>query len=142
MLDPEYILGLVDGEGSFTVYIRNPDGKKKIKRRVRAEPRFYLRLQETDKEILYRLKKSFGCGNVYFQKDSRKNHKDCYRYEVGNRRDIEKIIIPFFKKHRPRLVSRRKDFKIFSEIMREISKGRHLTKVGLRSLYKLKQKMH
>ena len=61
MLNPNYIVGLVDGEGSFTVYIRNPDLKKKVKRRTKAEPRFYLKLIEKDKDILYELKNFFGC---------------------------------------------------------------------------------
>lgn len=142
MLNSDYIIGLVDGEGSFTVYIRNPDSKKVIKRRVKAEPRFYLKLTEKDKDILYRLKRFFGCGNVYFQKDRRKNHQNCYRYEVANRNDLEKIIIPFFKRCRLKLASKRKDFKIFCEIMKKIKKGEHLKKSGLRDLYQLKQKMH
>ena len=52
MLNPDYVVGLVDGEGSFTVYIRNPDNPKKIKRRVTVEPKFYLKLIEKDKNIL------------------------------------------------------------------------------------------
>jgi len=74
MLNSNYIIGLVDGEGSFTVYIRNPKENKSVKRRAKAEPRFYLKLVEKDKKILYELKKFFGCGNVYFQKDKRENH--------------------------------------------------------------------
>ena len=62
MFNSDYIVGLVDGEGSFTVYIRNPDDRKTIKRRVKAEPRFYLKLIEKDKSILYKLKNFFGCG--------------------------------------------------------------------------------
>ena len=96
-INPNYIVGLVDGEGSFTVYVKNPDSKKLVKRRTKVEPRFYLKLIEKDKEILYSLKKYFGCGNVYFQPDKRENHQDCYRFEVANRNDLEKIIIPFFK---------------------------------------------
>lgn len=142
MLNPNYIIGLVDGEGSFSVYIRNPDLKKNIKRRVRAEPRFYLKLGEKDRDILYKLKNFFNCGNVYFQRDKRKNHQNCYRYEVANRNDLEKIIIPFFRKYRLKIVSRRKDFEIFCEIMKRIRKGKHLTKLGLKNLYQLKQKMH
>ncbi len=84
-ITPDYITGLVDGEGSFTVYVKDPDSKKEVKRRVKAEPRFYLKLIEKDKDILYQLKDYFGCGNVYFQRDKRKNHQNCYRYEVANR---------------------------------------------------------
>ncbi len=142
MLNPNYVIGLVDGEGSFTVYIRNPDCKKFVKRRVKAEPRFYLKLNEKDKKILYELKLFFGCGNVYFQKDRRKNHQNCYRYEVANRRHIEDIIIPFFRKNQLKMTSKRNDFEIFCRIMEKIKKKEHLTKLGLRKLYKLKQKMH
>lgn len=142
MLNSDYVTGLVDGEGSFTVYIRNLDLKKNVKRRVKAEPRFYLKLNEKDKSILYELKKFFGCGNVYFQIDKRKNHQNCYRYEVANRSDLEKIVIPFFKKHLLRLSSKIKDFRIFCKVIEKIRKGEHLTKSGLRKLYKLKQKMH
>ena len=142
MLNPDYISGLVDGEGSFTVYIRNPDLPKKAKRRVTAEPRFYVKLVEKDKKILYQLKKFFGCGNVYFQKDIRKNHQNCYRYEVGNRGDLEKIIIPFFKKYRLKFPSKKKDFEIFCRIMKGIKKKQHLRESGLRKLYCLKQQMH
>ena len=142
MLNPNYIVGLVDGEGSFTVYIRNPDLKKKVKRRTKAEPRFYLKLIEKDKDILYELKDFFGCGNVYFQVDKRKNHQNCYRYEVANRNDLEKVIIPFFKKHQLKLASKRKDFEIFCRIMKGIRQRKHFTKSGLRRLYFLKQKMH
>jgi hypothetical protein len=141
MLNPDYIIGLVDGEGSFTAYIRKPNLKNE-KRRAKAEPRFYLKLIEKDKDILYELKKFFGCGNVYFQKDRRENHQNCYRYEVANRNDLEKIIIPFFKKYQFKLASRAKDFKIFCQIMKEIKKGKHLTRSGLKSLYRIKQKMH
>jgi len=142
MLNHDYIVGLVDGEGSFTVYVRNPNLKKNLVRRVKAEPRFYLKFIEKDKNILYELKKFFGCGNVYFQKDKRKNHQNCYRYEVANRDDLVKTIIPFFKKNQLRLSSKRKDFEIFQKIMERIKKGKHLTKSGLKELYQLKQRMH
>lgn len=142
MLTPEYILGLVDGEGSFTVYLRNPDERKRVKRRVVAEPRFYMKLIEKDKDTLYKLKEFFGCGNVYFQKDVRQNHQHCYRYEVTNRKDLTEIIIPFFRKHSPRFVSKRKDFEIFCRLMLRINAGIHLTEDGLRQLYQMKQKMH
>ena len=143
-LNPEYIIGLIDGEGSFTAHVRNPNNIKPrgIKRRVRVEPRFYIKLIERDKEILYRLKDFFGCGNVYFQKDRRPNHQNCYRYEVANRRDLKEIIIPFFKKSKLRLASKRKDFEIFCKIMEMINQGKHLNDSGLAEIYKIKQKMH
>ena len=142
MLNPEYIIGLVDGEGSFTVYVKNPKSSKNVKRRVRAEPRFYLKLVERDKAILYALKNFFKCGNVYFQKDGRENRQNCYRYEVANRDDLQNIIVPFFKKYPPKIFSKRKDFNLFCKIMNGIKDGKHLTNSGLFELYIFKQEMH
>ena|SRR3989338_8563489 len=142
MLNPEYIVGLVDGEGSFTVYIRNPDSNKKVKRRVVVEPKFYLKLIEKDKKILYELQKFFGCGQVYFQKDTRPNHQNCYRYEVFKRDDLANVIIPFFKRHTVRFASKQKDFQLFCKLMEYIKRNEHLEEGGLRKLYKIKQSMH
>lgn len=138
----EYIVGLVDGEGSFTVYVKDPDTKKQVKRRTKVEPRFFLKLIEKDKEILYKLKKFFGCGNVYFQGDKRANHQDCYRFEVSNRSDLCKVIIPFFRKNSLKLRSKKSDFEIFCTILAMVMQKQHLAESGLRKIYLLKQKMH
>ncbi len=142
MLTNDYIVGMVDGEGSFTVYIRNPDDSRKRERRVRAEPKFFVKLVEKDKIILDALKDFFGCGNVYFQKDVRVNHQQCYRYEVSNREDLEKKIIPFFKKYELRFPSKRKDFKIFCDLFARIKNKEHATEDGLKNLWQIKQIMH
>jgi len=59
MLDKNYILGLVDGEGSFNVRI-NPDKN----RRAKVELKFSLKLRHQDKEILDELQKFFGFRNL------------------------------------------------------------------------------
>ncbi len=141
-LTPDYIVGLVDGEGSFTVYIRNIDIEKKVKRRVVVEPKFYIKLIEKDKNILYSLNQFFGCGSVYFQKDMRPNHQNCYRYEVYNRRDLSEVIIPFFKKYKLKFNSKRKDFEKFCLLMEMIKKESHLKESGLRKMFAIKQTMH
>ena len=142
MLHPQYVVGLVDGEGSFTVYARNPTEAKQRKRRVLVEPRFFLKLQEEDKETLEELQMFFGCGKVYFQKDARRNHKQCYRYEVTKRSDLVEKIIPFFKRNPLRFQSKRDDFEIFCEIMELVLQGKHLTREGQEMIYRMKQQMH
>jgi len=142
VISKDYVVGLVDGEGSFTAYIRDPNKPTKVKRRVKVEPRFYLKLIEKDKPVLDKLRKFFDCGNVYFQKDNRKNHQACYRFEVANRRDLTEKIVPFFKENQLKFPSKRKDFEIFCDLMIRINKGEHLTPDGLRNLYSIKQKMH
>ena len=141
-LNPDYIVGLVDGEGSFTVYVRDPELPHDSLRRVKVEPRFYIKLIEKDKEILDQLKQFFGCGSVYLQKDMRPNHQNCYRYEVYNREDIITKIIPFFKQNILKFPSKRKDFELFCEMMEIIQSNNHLTDQGIRKLFELKQQMH
>jgi hypothetical protein len=142
MIDSNYIVGLVDGEGSFTVYVKNPDSIKKVKRRSIVEPRFYIKLIEKDKKILYELKKFFGCGNVYFQGDKRLGHQNCYRFEVANRKHLNEVIIPFFKRNSLKLASKRCDFEIFCKIVHLVLNKEHLNESGLKRIFNLKQKMH
>ena len=142
MLNKDYVVGLADGEGSFTVYIRDTNKPSNVKRRVRVEPRFYLKLIEKDRSVLDELREFFGCGNVYFQRDNRKNHQHCYRFEVTNRKDLEEIIIPFFRRNKLKFPSKWKDFIIFCDLMNRIKKCEHLTDRGLKNLYLIKQEMH
>ena len=142
MFNSDYVVGLVDGEGSFTVYVRNLKDSKERKRRVRVEPKFYVKLVEQDRNILYQLKEYFGCGNVYFQKDKRQNHQNCYRYEVSNRAVLVKKIIPFFIKYQLKFPSKQKDFHLFCKIMKMIERGEYLTNTGLQKMYEIKQQMH
>ena len=133
MLNSEYIIGLVDGEGSF--YIRvNEDPK----RRNKIEFKFSVKLRHQDKEILDNLKQFFGCGNVYLQKDPRPNHTDCYRFEVNKKEDILTKIIPFFEKNPPKIQSRKRDFDLFKQIS-ELSQQNILDREKIKSL---KQEMH
>jgi hypothetical protein len=140
-LNLDYIVGLVDGEGSFTVYVRDPK-LPILNRRVTVEPKFYVKLIERDREVLERLKQYFGCGEIYLQKDSRPNHQNCYRYEVFNRNDLITKIIPFFKEHQLQFPSKRNDFETFCEMMEMIHRKEHLLETGLDQLFKLKQRMH
>jgi hypothetical protein len=141
-LNPEYVVGLIDGEGSFTVYVRNPDERTARTRRVVVEPKFYVKLVERDKAILYALRRFFRCGSVYFQKDTRPNHQQCYRFEVFRRDDLIEKVIPFFQRHPLRFPSKRNDFEYFRRMMYLLVRDTHLTRHGLRKLFKLKQHMH
>lgn len=113
MISADYIIGLVDGEGSFNVRI-NED----TNRRAKVELKFSLKLRHQDREILDELQKFFGCGKVYIQRDKRENHSLCYRFEVQNKKSIIEKIIPFFKENSPKIPSRKRDFELFSQIVK------------------------
>ena len=132
MLANEYVIGLVDGEGSFNVRI-NQTG-----RRAKIELKFSLKLRHQDKEILDDLQKFFGCGKVYIQRDKRENHSLCYRFEVQNKKEIIEKIIPFFEKNSPKIQSRKVDFELFKEIT-ELSQKES---IDFDKIQFLKQQMH
>ena len=136
-LSPDYVVGLVDGEGSFTFRLNSHLG-----RRNRMEPRFYLKLRAEDKDLLDALARFFGCGTVYIQRDSRPRHSLCYRYEVGNRKDLLEKILPFFMKFPPKSTSKRRDFEAFCKAMTIVCAGAHFTEEGIKKLSALKQTMH
>ena len=133
MLNPEYVIGLIDGEGSF--YVRLNTG---IRRRNKVELKFSVKLRYQDVEILKELKQFFDCGKIYLQKDGRPNHADCYRFEVNNRKDIIEKIIPFFDKNSPKIQSRKRDFELFKHIA-QLSQQEVLNMKVIRSL---KEQMH
>ena len=69
MLTADYVVGLVDGEGSFAVHFNQSQ-----RRRAKVEPRFCLKLRAEDRVVLDELCEFFGCGRVYIQPDRRPNH--------------------------------------------------------------------
>lgn len=132
MLSKDYVIGLVDGEGSFNIQIRNDRNK------IRIQPKFSLKLRHQDKEILDGLKKFFGCGRVYIQRDKRENHSICYRFEVQNKTEIKEKIIPFFDENSPLIQSRKRDFKLFKNIMKILERE----PVNLEVIKQFKSEMH
>ena len=98
MLSADYIVGLTDGEGSFTVYLRPPNKKYKAKN-YRVVCHYYIKLREDDLPLLKKVKKFFNCDEIYLQRDKKPTHRDNYRFEVSNLNSLRKVIIPFFKKH-------------------------------------------
>lgn len=144
MLSADYIVGLTDGEGSFSVYLHPPKKQRaKYTKYYRIEWHYYIKLREDELPLLKEVKNFFGCGNVYFQKERRENHRDCYRFEVSSFKDISSVIIPFFKKNKPRSISRKRDFNLMCKIARLVlKKKKHLTEKQVEKIKKLKLQMH
>lgn len=140
MLLPDYIVGLTDGEGSFTAFIRPPK-KEHGSKSYRIACRYYIKLRDDDKQLLEKVKKFFGVGNVFFQHDGRPNHHHGYKFEIGRIEDLANIIIPFFKEHK--LQSKKViDFNLFVRIVKATQNQQYKTKHGLEKIKKLKSEMH
>ena len=135
----EYVVGLTDGEGCFYV---NMGKYPEYRAGIRVQMHFHIKMQEKDRDLLEKVRNTLDCGAVYFQKEQRANHTQCYRYTVSSYEDIFKKIVPFFRRHPLQSASKRKSFEIFCQIAVLFKKGKHLTKSGIEKIRKLKLRMN
>lgn len=135
----DYVVGLTDGEGCFYINIwKSPAYKAGFA----VQMHFHLKMQERDKELLEKVRNTLGCGAVYFQKEQRTNHCQCYRYTVSSKNDILSTVIPFFKRYPLQSASKRANFEIFCQIAELVQQGRHLHLEGIEEIRALKSRMN
>jgi hypothetical protein len=135
----EYLVGLVDGEGCFHV---NLAPFSSYKSGFRVQMHFHIKMQEKDRPLLEKVKNTLQCGTIYFQKDKRTNHCQCYRYTVSSHRGISDTIIPFFREYPLQSISKRESFNAFVKIARLVKRNEHLTKEGIEKIRLLKLQMN
>jgi len=135
----EYVVGLTDGEGCFYVNIWKSSA---YRAGYGVQMHFHLKMQAKDRTLLVKIRNTLGCGAIYFQKENRINHIQCYRYTVNSQRDIFNKIIPFFKQYPLQSVSKSRSFRIFSQIADLFQKKEHLTTGGIGKIKKLKALMN
>ena len=90
-LNAQWIVGFVDGEGSFHIGINQ---NKEMKLGIQVLPEFTVVQHEVDEQVLYALKSYFKCGVV------RKNYGTRVCYRVRGHANLLHQIIPFFEKHK------------------------------------------
>ena len=93
MLNPYYIVGFVDGEGSF--YLRHYTTRKNY-----YVPEFQIQLRKDDIHILEEIQAFFGCGKIKEHKTKlHGNAKGNVLFTVTKKEDLKNIIVPFFDKY-------------------------------------------
>jgi len=131
-LDSQWITGFVDGEGCFYVGInKHPD----MTTGYQVLPEFTVVQHERDIQVLYALKKHFGCGVV------RRNHGDRMCYRVRGIQHLLERIVPFFVKH-PLKTKKRIAFQKFRRILLMMEAGEHLTSDGLDRIGRIVSEMN
>jgi len=135
----DYIVGLTDGEGCFYVQLTKSSA---YKAGYLVQLHFHLKLQARDRNILVKINKKLNCGNVYFQKEQRRNHTQCYRYTVSSKKDILEILIPFFQENKLQTTSKSYNFNLFCRIANLVKKDEHLKQSGVEKIKLLKSKMN
>jgi len=120
-LDAQWIVGFLDGEGCFHVFI-NPHADMTVGYQVL--PEFTVVQHVRDIEVLHALKAFFGCGVV------RRNHGDRMAYRVRAKGHLLERIIPFFEVH-PLKTKKRVDFEKFRRVLRLMDADEHLRPAGI-----------
>lgn len=122
MIDPHYISGYVDGEGSFLISF---SPRKKLKSGLEVRPSFSVSQRKDRNQVLYAMKNYFHCGTIRF------NSSDgTEKYEVRSLEDLIVKIIPHFKKYKL-LSSKQKDFEKFCEVCEMMKIKEHFNQEGL-----------
>ncbi len=125
-LNPDWVVGFVDGEGCFFVGIqRNPT----VKIGFQVIPEFRVVQHKRDIDVLHGLKSFFGFGRVC------QNHDDRWEYRV-RRLDHLNEVARFFASHKLK-TKKRVDFQKFSDVLIMMEEGRHLTNDGLRDIARI-----
>lgn len=137
-----WIVGFVDGEGSFSVSIyRNTQARMRLGWQV--FPEFVVTQGEKSISVLEDFQHIFGCGKIYKAtnrlQDGRKD--TLYRYCVRSRNDLQTRIIPFFREYSLRSY-KKNEFEKFVQIMTMIEREEHLTEKGLKRIARIVQTMN
>ena len=136
-LNPEYVAGFIDGEGSFSVSI----GKHKtLKRGFEVRPEFEIELRADDQEILERILTTIGCGKIYDCSYERYGWYPHSKYKVMSIRDMRDILFPFLDNH-PLQAKKKKSYIIFREIVLMICNKQHLSDEGFHKIIKLRDEL-
>lgn len=135
MLNPNYIVGFVDGEGCFSITVNRHQQNRLEVRLV-----FEIEVREDDKNILCQIKESLQCGNIYqLSYDRYQKWRPHVKYKVSNFRDIQDKIIPFFTTH-PLQAKKRFQFAKFCFVAKMMQKKKHLTEVGIQQILEIRSK--
>lgn len=130
-LNPFYVTGIVDGEGSFGVFVKK-DPRRSLGYLITLS--FEIALDKKDLNLLKGLQAYFGVGGIY------KHSSDMMRYKVSSIQDIVKVIIPHFDKYQL-VTQKRVDFDIFKRIVRIINKG-PISREDMQEIVNLKTSMN
>lgn len=133
LLDPNFITGFIDAEGSFVISIQK---EPKNKTGWTIKSRLSISLHEKDIAILKQIKNYFeGVGSIT------KEGKNVVQYRVASLPDLTNIVIPHFDKY-PLITKKKADFILFKQIIELKNRKEHLTKEGLIKVLAIKESIN
>lgn len=136
-LDPNYVAGFIDGEGSFSISI----GKHKtLKRGFEVRPEFEIELRADDQEILERILITIGCGKIYDCSYERYGWYPHSKYKITSIWKLKEFLFPFLDSY-PLQAKKRKSYLIFQEIVLMVCNKKHLSDEGFEKIVGLRAQL-
>lgn len=136
-LHPQYIVGFIDAEGSFSVSIYK---NKTLRRGFEVHPEFEIELRADDQQILERLLITIGCGKIYDCSYERYGWYPHVKYKITNNKDLKKYLFPFLDKY-PLQAKKFETYKLFREIVEMKLRKEHLSDKGFKRIVRLRNKI-
>jgi hypothetical protein len=136
-LHPQYVVGFIDGEGSFSVSINK---NQTLKRGIEVRAEFEIELRADDREVLERIMETIGCGIIYDCSYERYGWFPHTKYKITSTKDMEKYLFPFLDKYPPQ-AKKKRVYELFREIVLMIRKKEHLADLGFERIQMLRNEM-
>ncbi len=130
VLDPNWVVGFVDGEGCFSVSVH----RSTMMRRHggwQLQPVFHIYQHQDHRDVLEAMIRVFGCGRLR----PKGPNSSVWTFAVDGLADLERAVIPFFERYPP--VVKQRDFEAFSHIVRSMRRKEHLSRSGFEHLVRL-----
>lgn len=131
-LDPYWVTGFTDAEGSFSIDVSkqsNTNSGRKV------NPEFRINLHLRDILLIRKIHSFFGVGSVY------ERENDVAIYSVKSLEDIKNIIIPHFDKY-PLITQKKADYILFKEVINLLNKKAHRDTEGVKKIIGFKSSMN
>ena len=136
-LNPHYIAGFIDGEGSFSISI----GKHKTtKNGFDIRPEFEIELRKDDQEILERILVTIGCGKIYDCSYERYGWYPHAKYKITSSKDLRDYLFPFIDAC-PLQAKKAEMYKRFKTIVMMVLNKDHLTSEGLQKIQTIRDEI-
>jgi hypothetical protein len=130
VLDPNWIVGFVDGEGCFSVSVHRSSMMHR-QRGWQLQPVFHIYQHHDHRDVLEAMIPVFGCGRIR----PKGPNSNVWTFAVDGLSRLEAAVLPFFERYPP--VVKRQDFAAFSDIVRSMRRKEHLTPAGFERLVRV-----
>ena len=127
----QYLAGFANGEGSFNLSFR-PRGDYRHPWKISL----CFNVSQRDPAVLLVLREQLRCGTMRQRADG------CWYYEVNNLQDLNRNVLPFFRRFGFLAPTKQRDFAKFCELTALMLEGRHLTLEGVQQILDIRRDMN